>query len=40
MISDPFKDKERKETPYENIALAFRDSQDTLGKLFRYEAAL
>jgi hypothetical protein len=33
------KSEERKEIPYENTALAFRDSQDTLGTLFRYEAA-
>jgi hypothetical protein len=37
---DPFKDAERKETPYENTALAFQNSQQTLGTLFRYEAAL
>jgi hypothetical protein len=40
MLSNPFKDEERKETPYENTALALRRSQDTLGTLFRYEAAL
>ena len=38
-IPDPF-NEERKETPYENTALAFRNSQQTLGTLFRYEAAL
>ena len=37
---DPFKDEERKETPYENTAIAFQNSQQTLGTLFRYEAAL
>ena len=40
MIPNPFKDEERKETPYENTALAFQNSQQTLGTLFRYEAAL
>jgi hypothetical protein len=40
MILSPFKDEERKETPYENTALAFQSSQQTLGTLFRYEAAL
>ena len=40
IIPNPFKDEERKETPYENTALAFQNSQQTLGTLFRYEAAL
>jgi hypothetical protein len=40
MITDPFKDEERKETPHENTAVAFQNSQQTLGTLFRYEAAL
>ena len=40
LISDPFKDDERKETPYENTVIAFQNSQNTLGTLFRYEAAL
>ena len=40
MIPSPFKDEDRKETPYENTALAFQNSQQTLGTLFRYEAAL
>jgi hypothetical protein len=40
MIRDLFKDKERKETPYENTAVAFQNRQQTLGTLFRYEAAL
>ena len=37
---DPFKDDERKETPYANTVIAFQNSQNTLGTLFRYEAAL
>ena len=36
----PFKEEERKEAPYENTARAFRNSQQTFGSLFRYEAAL
>ena len=37
---NPYEDEERKETPYENTVLAFQNSQQTLGTLFRYEAAL
>ena len=37
---DPFNDEERKETPNANTVIAFRNSRDTLGTLFRYEAAL
>ena len=33
-------DEARKETPYENTVIAFQNSQQTLGTLVRYEAAL
>ena len=38
---DPLEDKERREyMPYENLVIAFQNSQGTLGTLFRYEAGL
>lgn len=40
LYKDPFEDTGGEETPYENTIIAFQNSQNTPGTLFRYEAAL